>query len=282
MSRVLTRRSARCLSPADRPVCLRSQSVDFSSTMHRGFRLDTQSARSIRRVVVFSTRVEDALPKRALVQALPNRGRGVLPSCAVRIVAHRGSLSGGRWPDVASVVDRNREGESAPVVAHDEHRPGGDVLSTRHTVEVDQRQAFLHREAQAPVVWMIGVRTAVSIAQQVVGTECVVIRPIGSGRDGERGVGQHPRLEDALRPEERHADLVQDESFGEQGPRQHVAVAFDLRPEPFEGGVSDGCVPDAVEHVNCGARRGPFARRRDNRVAMPFRARPLPVRDPSR
>ena len=87
----------------------------------------------------------------------------------------------------------------AAIITDDEHGPSGDVPARNQAVEIYQRQPLLHRKAQTPVVGMVRVRAAVSIAQQFVRTEGVVIRPIGRGRDGQWRVVQDLRLEDALR-----------------------------------------------------------------------------------
>ena len=167
------------------------------------------------------------------------------------------------------VVDRHGEGEPARVVADDEHRPGWNVFPRNQAVEVDQRQAFLHREAEAPVIGVIRVRAAVSVAQEVVRTEGVVVRSTGGGRDGERRAGQHARLEDALRSDERHAGSVQREPAGEQRPRQDVTVAVDLRLDPLEGRIPNRCVPVAIEHVT--ARRALCDARCGSPLAQPSR-----------
>ena len=188
-------------------------------------------------------------PERALVEPLPDRGRGVLPPYVLTAVVNRGRVPASRRPEMTRLVDRDGERQPRAVVADDEHGPGWDILPWNYPVEVDQRQAFLHREAQPAVVGVVRVRTTVSVPQQVVGTEGVVIRPVGRGRDGERRAGQHLRLEDALRRDQRYAAAAQHEPLGEQGPRQHVAEGVDLRSEPLEGGVPNRGVPVAIEHA---------------------------------
>ena len=153
-----------------------------------------------------------------------------------------------RRPTMARVVDGDGEGQTGPIVADDEHGPRRDVSPRNHAVKVDQRQAFPHRDTKTLVVRVIRIRAAVPIAQEIVRPEGVVIRSAGSGRDGERRDGQHARLEDSLRPDERHAAPVERESCREQLPRQDIAVAVDLALQPFEGGIPNRCVPGAIVH----------------------------------
>lgn len=73
--------------------------------------------------------------------------------------------------NVHSVVYSDREREASGIIANDEHRPAGEVLPGDHAVEVDERQTTLHREPEAAVVDVRGVRASIPISQQSVRSE---------------------------------------------------------------------------------------------------------------
>ena len=104
-------------------------------------------------------------------------------------------------------------------------------------------------EREAPIVRVLGVGAAISILQEIVRTERVVIRSIRNSGDGQRRFRQDPGLEDALRRDERHAPAVQHEPTRKQRSRQHVAHAVDLGSQPLEGRIAHRRVARAIEHI---------------------------------
>jgi hypothetical protein len=66
---------------------------------------------------------------------------------------------------------------------------------------------------------MIRVRPPVAVSEQVVGSNGVVVRTAVYSRDRERGAIQNPGFENPLRAEQRDSDVVQSESFQEDGMR---------------------------------------------------------------
>ena len=138
------------------------------------------------------------LAKRPLVESLPHRSGSVPAPRPLRVVMDGGPRGPRGRPTMTLLVDRHCEGQSFPVVANDEHGPGGDVSAGHQAVQVDQRQPLLPREPQATVVRVLRVFTTVAIAQKTVGPEGIVVRTVGRRPDRERRIAQHPWLEDAL------------------------------------------------------------------------------------
>jgi hypothetical protein len=131
-------------------------------------------------------------------------------------------------------VDIDPEGEAVAVVADDEYRPGGEVLAGHHAIEIDERRFAGHRQAQSPVVAVLGVRASVVVDHEAGGIDLVLVGPgppydDGDGRDAQRHV-EDGGLEDALGTHERDAPLFEDEaggsrSLGRTSPRASTCWA---------------------------------------------------------
>jgi hypothetical protein len=93
-------------------------------------------------------------------------------------------------------------------------------------MEVDQRKPLLHGKTKAAVVAVIGIRPTVSIPEEAIGGERVVVRPVRCGGDGQWCL-KNGWLEDALWPEEPNPVALQLEALGKGVSRKHVAVGCD-------------------------------------------------------
>lgn len=155
----------------------------------------------------------------------------------------------------------------------DEYRPGGEVLAQKDPVEVNERQAALHREAQAAIVGVIRIRSALPVAKQSIRAEGVVIRSLRSGSDRKRRLAQDPRFEDPLRSNEGHALAFEEAALGEQGAREYVPVPPESLTEPGKRSRSYFCVDRGIKHFLTQAPTIP--RPRENGLEKPglFNAR---------
>jgi len=127
-------------------------------------------------------RSQHAFPKRSLVQTLAHRSSDVAPSHGVTAFVHGKLLDRGN-PCVSRVVHRDCECESVRIIRNHKHGPRSDVSTRDHAVKVDQRKALLHREPQTAVLMMFWINSSVSVAQESVWLECVVVRAFGSRGD---------------------------------------------------------------------------------------------------
>ncbi len=116
-------------------------------------------------------------------------------------------------------------------------------------MDVHKGKASLHCEPHAPVVRVIGVGTAISVAEEAVRTKRVVVWTVRGCGNGQRNVAHHLRLEDALRTDQWYAYPVELKPFSEQLAWQYVAMQRDLIRQPREGGTSYACVISGVEHL---------------------------------
>ena len=80
---------------------------------------------------------------------------------------------------------------------------------------------------------MIGIGPTVSIPEEAIGGERVVVRPVRCGGDGQWCL-KNGWLEDALWSEEPNPVALQLEALGKRVSRKHVAVGCDHAFEPFE------------------------------------------------
>lgn len=69
------------------------------------------------------------------------------------------------------IIDGHGKRQICGIVFDDEHRPRHEVLSANYSMDVHKRQASLHREPHAPVIRVIGVGAAISIAEKAVRTK---------------------------------------------------------------------------------------------------------------
>jgi hypothetical protein len=99
---------------------------------------------------------------------------------------------------------------------------------------------------------MVRVSAAIAVAQETTVIEAVVIgRRVslsdGSGGDAERHLRQDGGLEDTLRPDQRDARAIEEESGGENRPRQHVSMDRRLLVQEVERSEADL----TIEWVSC-------------------------------
>jgi len=125
---------------------------------------------------------------------------------------------------VLGVVHGHSKREVPRVVLHYEYWPRNKVLPGHNPVYVRQRKAPLHREPQAPVVYVVRVGSTISIAEQSVRTKRVVVRAVGRRRNGKRNFAQDLRLEDALRSDQWDAHPLKLESLSQDRPRKYIAM----------------------------------------------------------
>jgi hypothetical protein len=64
------------------------------------------------------------------------------------------------------------------VVADDVDGPLWDVKARNNAVEVDQRHLLFHRESEADIVAVSRVIPSISVTQQAVFAEGIVVRPV--------------------------------------------------------------------------------------------------------
>jgi hypothetical protein len=111
---------------------------------------------------------------------------------------------------------------------------------------------------------MVGVSAAVPVAKEAVGSEGVIVGPLGRSRDREGHLSENPRLEDPLGTDERNPYAIQEEPLDEKAPRQYVAMLLDCLGEPLKGSCPDTCILLGIEH-----RKGAFSSRRDEPLSTP-------------
>jgi len=121
------------------------------------------------------------------------------------------------------VIHRYGERKASRGIANNEDRPFGDVLTRVDTVEVDERQLEPHHLAEAVIVAMVGVSSPVSLLQQTVSAELVLIWPGLAGNHRYGGDTQwefeHCWLEDPLRARQRDAAALINEACPEARSR---------------------------------------------------------------
>jgi hypothetical protein len=121
-------------------------------------------------------RLEYPFAKSSLMESEAHHGSRVEPTCCVSVLVELIDLLGGPQTDVSCIVDGHGERESAGLVGYDEDRPGSEVPTRGDPVEIGKGQAPLHRKAEASIIGMLWVGSAVPIPKKPVWTEGIVVR----------------------------------------------------------------------------------------------------------
>lgn len=111
------------------------------------------------------------LAELGLVEALPEQASDV-PSSNVRLVhlsIHRSKLS------ESTLIHTHSEGEAPGIITDDIDGPLRSVQAGHDTVKVDQWHMVLHCLSETDVLMMLRVTTSISITQETIGTERVVV-----------------------------------------------------------------------------------------------------------
>jgi hypothetical protein len=74
-----------------------------------------------------------------------------------------------------SVVDGDGESQSLRIIMHNENGPYRHVLSGNYSVEIDEWRIPTHRKLQAYIVSVPGVRAAVAVSKQAIGSHLVFV-----------------------------------------------------------------------------------------------------------
>jgi len=133
-------------------------------------------------------RIKNSLPKCALVKPHPCDS-GCVPTASQFLFVASEELS---WLGVVSnsemsrIIHRNGKRHARAIVSDDEHGPGCNVLSFGNAVKINQRQSLPHCESQADVVPVIRVSAAISVLQEPVGTEFILVGIAWRGEDRDR------------------------------------------------------------------------------------------------
>jgi hypothetical protein len=88
-----------------------------------------------------------------------------------------------RSAQVLSVVNSNFEHKILRFISNDVYRPSDKVLSRKNPVYIDQRESTLHRAPKSAVVGMVYVGSAVTVAQQSIRAERIIVGSEWSCRD---------------------------------------------------------------------------------------------------
>src|SRR5262245_20214977 len=135
----------------------------------------------------------NSLAKRCLVQPLAEQaGRVSPPKRRLRLLLRDVAKAG-----EDALVDADGECQAGRIVTHDVDRPLRRVQAWHDSVEVDERNLLLHRQPEAHIFAVCRIRPAVSIAEQAIVTEGVVVRAgftldDGHSRDTQRDRTQNP------------------------------------------------------------------------------------------
>jgi hypothetical protein len=181
-------------------------------------------------------RLDDSLTEACLMQTMPSQTRDVGTSAAYLSRFRRGNAEG------MGVVQRDLERQAPGIVAHDVDRPRSEVLTWNETVEVDERRVSLHRAPKTAILVMVWIVAPVTVDQMLVRADRVIVWTMGSGRDAQRHVSHHGRLEDALGTNEWDATTFVGKPCCEQPPRQDLTMDRDGLFEKGERGEADRAV----------------------------------------
>jgi len=106
-------------------------------------------------------------------------------------------------------------------------------------MQVHERNLTLHSPSKTNVVSVSSIRPAIAITKEAICTHLVLVRPLsslddGDGRNAERYLRYHGRLEDALRPHERDSLSLPHESLTEEAERKDLTTEIRLPLQPSE------------------------------------------------
>lgn len=186
--------------------------------------------------------LEDPLAEGPLMEPDAHEGSDVGPPRRRGVVTKYVPALPFNWEGLL-VVDRDRHGEVLRIIAHHKDRPCRNVLGRRNPVEVDERRPLYHRGSQPHIVWMLRIGPPISISEEVVGPEGVVVGTAWGSGDGERHFLQDPGLEDSLGADKRDPVPLELKALSQECAGQYVgAQPGDLIGQPAESGSSDLCV----------------------------------------
>ena len=80
------------------------------------------------------------------------------------------------------VIDSDGESKVRRIITNDEDGPGGEIFPRNDPMEIDKRETPLHSQAEAPVIGMIRISAPISVQEETVAAERVVIRARRSRR----------------------------------------------------------------------------------------------------
>jgi hypothetical protein len=83
---------------------------------------------------------------------------------------------------------------------------------------------------------MVRIRATITIEQQAIFAETVIVRAGRGCSDREWHLRQYLGFEDALRSNKRHSPAFKFETLFQQASREYFAVRFGLLRQPIKGG----------------------------------------------
>lgn len=171
-------------------------------------------------------RVENALPERALMDPLERDPRDVPPTHVCR----EHLVGAPRREEAITIFDQYGETEPPRIILHDIGGPVSHIPAGNDAVQVHERGTSLHGQSQAYVVTVCRISPPVSVTNDTIRPDLVVIRARTSCNRGgrsyaERHVGQDGGLEDSLWAEQGHAAALEIKTTQKCLVRQGVWMA---------------------------------------------------------
>jgi hypothetical protein len=111
------------------------------------------------------------------------------------------------------VINSDCEDQAAWIICNNEHRPSSNIFARHEPVEIDEWNTPDHRGSESDVIRMEGIGAPVTIMEQVLPGEPVIISP-RYRRDRQGRCSHDPRLEYALRAEEGNAFTIKNKARG--------------------------------------------------------------------
>jgi hypothetical protein len=194
-------------------------------------------------------RLKDSLSKRTLMQADPHSRGDICPAPRIRVLPDHAAHFR-IDAKVAFVVDGNGEsrGWRRRIIAYDENRPGSDIAPSGDSMKVNQWQAIRHRGSKSAVIPMIWIDASIPVSKKPILAESIVIRTVGSGRNGEGHLLENAGLEYALGPDKGDSNIIQDKTLRQQCSGQYVPISHNLVGQPFKSRRPYPGIMSAVEH----------------------------------
>src|SRR5690606_34600181 len=139
----------------------------------------------------------------------------------------------------APIVDRDVESKTLRIGLHNVNGPSGHILAGHDTEQVNERNLTLHRLQHPDIVVVVGVGSAVSVSQQSVGSQLVIVRRrrASLGRsccEGQRHLWKHRGLEYSLRPEQWHSLTLKLKTCRQQVTREDLTMKCGLISQELE------------------------------------------------
>jgi len=126
---------------------------------------------------------QDTLTEGSLVESNSDGGSDVHATGAIGVLVHL--VPSNRWlqAHMRRVVDRDGERETGRIICNHKDGPRREILSGDDSMEIDQRETALHCQTEAPVVRMLWIRAAISIPEQSIRAEGIIVGACRRGGD---------------------------------------------------------------------------------------------------